>query len=475
MSSRLDAPVVSPPGATSPQRAARQSTATSRRLLPPARRSRVLDSDIAWAVGAYVAVVVGMWTIHGGMSRFGEGTTGIATAITQLSGLAASAAGLAGLVLTARPAILERRYGLDRLFNWHRILGETMAVLVGVHVATGVAEWSASGTVGEAIADLTGREPYMAGATVGALLIGLVTISSLRSIRRRLSYETWYFVHLLAYVGFALSFSHTIVQGGDLADDRLARWVWVGAHLAVAAWIVWGRWGRLVGAFTRPLRVAEIRPLNDDTAEVRLDGPGLRFLRGDAGQFAMLRPLSPRLWWQAHPYSLSAAPDTNGLRFTVKRRGDASGALLALPVGTRVAVEGPYGACTPEVIGDRTAIFVVGGVGIAPVRALLERLPATSRPVVLYRAHRVEDLVHLDELHRLCAERGGIVHTLVGPTARLATKDPFSAAVLRRAAPDVAERVAVLCGPERLLSAARTGLLAAGVAPGAIHYERVWW
>lgn len=445
------------------------------RALPRPASGALLDTDLLAVLGGFAVVLVGMWVRHGGLSNLTGGWADRWTSLSQLTGLLASGVGLVGLGLVARPRSVERRYGLDRMFVWHRILGETMAVLVGVHVATGVAEWSASGTVGEAIADLTGREPYMAGATVGALLIGLVTISSLRSIRRRLSYETWYFVHLLAYVGFALSFSHTIVQGGDLADDRLARWVWVGAHLAVAAWIVWGRWGRLVGAFTRPLRVAEIRPLNDDTAEVRLDGPGLRFLRGDAGQFAMLRPLSPRLWWQAHPYSLSAAPDTNGLRFTVKRRGDASGALLALPVGTRVAVEGPYGACTPEVIGDRTAIFVVGGVGIAPVRALLERLPATSRPVVLYRAHRVEDLVHLDELHRLCAERGGIVHTLVGPTARLATKDPFSAAVLRRAAPDVAERVAVLCGPERLLSAARTGLLAAGVAPGAIHYERVWW
>lgn len=445
------------------------------RPLPRPAAGAVLATDLAAVLGGFAVVLVGMWVRHGGLTRLTGGWAEVWTSLSQLTGLLASGTGLVGLALVARPRAVERRYGLDRLFVWHRVLGETMAVLVGAHVAAGIAEWSASGTVGEAVADLTGREPYMAAATVGALLIGVVTVSSLRSIRRRLSYETWYFVHLLAYVGFALSFAHTITLGGDLADDRLARWVWVGAHVAVGLWLVWGRWGRLLGAFTRPLRLAEVRPLNDDTAEVRLAGPGLRFVRGDAGQFALLRPLSPRLWWQAHPYSLSAAPDTDGLRFTVKRRGDASGALLELPVGTRIAVEGPYGACTPDVIGDRPALFVVGGVGIAPVRALLQRLPATSRPVVLYRAHRVEDLVHLDELHQLCQARGGIVHTLVGPTARLATKDPFSAAVLRRAAPDVAERVVVLCGPERLLAAARTGLLAAGVPADRIHYERVWW
>ena len=54
---------------------------------------------------------------------------------------------------------------------WHRILGETMAVLVGFHVAFGVAEWSTGkGGVLGALRDLTGRSPYMAGAAVGAAL-----------------------------------------------------------------------------------------------------------------------------------------------------------------------------------------------------------------------------------------------------------------------------------------------------------------
>ncbi len=449
-------------------------TAEARPLALP-RANGVLATDLMAVLGGFTVVLLGLWVEHGGLKLLSSGWADFWTALTQVSGLLASGIGLVGLALVARPRSVERRYGLDRLFVWHRVLGETMAVLVGVHVFVGVAEWTASGTIMEAISDLTGREPYMAGATVGAALVGLVTVSSLRSIRRRLSYETWYFVHLLAYVGLALSFAHTIVLGGDLSNDRLARWVWVAAHVGVGLWLAWGRWGHLVGAFTRPLRIAEVRPLNDDTAELRLDGPGLRHVRGDAGQFAILRPLSPRLWWQGHPYSLSSAPDTTGLRFTVKRRGDASGTLLELPVGTRVAVEGPYGSCTPEVIGDRKPMFVVGGVGVAPVRALLQRLPGGSQPVVLYRAHRPEDLVHLDELHALCRDRGGVVHTLVGPTAKLATKDPFSAPVLLRAVPDLAERVAVLCGPERLLVAARAGMRAAGIPDDRIHYERVWW
>ena len=443
--------------------------------LPLPRRSRVLGTDLLAALAGLAVVVIGLWIRHGGPGLLTSGWADLWTGLTQLTGLAASAVGLVGLALVARPRRVERRYGLDRMFVWHRILGETMAVLVGVHVFVGVAEWASTEGVLTAVRDLTGRQPYMAAATVGSALIGLVTISSLRTLRRRLSYETWYFVHLLAYAGFALSFSHEIVIGGDLSDDRTARAAWVAAHAAVAVWLAWGRWGHLLGAYTRPLRVAEVRPLNDDTVELRLDGPGLRLVEADAGQFVLLRPLATRLWWQAHPYSLSGAPDTDGLRFTVKRRGDASASIATLAPGTRVAVEGPYGACTPDVIGDDKVVFVVGGVGIAPVLAMLPRLPAGARPVVLYRAHAAKDLVHLDELQRLCAERGGVVHTLVGPTAALAARDPIAEQVLRRAVPDMADRVAVLCGPERLLHAARAGLRAAGVPSNRIHYERVWW
>lgn len=121
-------------------------------------------------------------------------------------------------------------------------------------------------------------------------------------------------------------------------------------------------------------------------------------------------------------------------------------------------------------------LFVVGGVGIAPARALLEDLPLSAEPYVLYRAHHEHDLIHLDELQELTAARNGQVFTLVGPSATLAIRDPFSATALRRVVPDVDRRTAVLCGPDRLLQAAGRGAACkAGVDRSAIHFEHSWW
>jgi predicted ferric reductase len=258
-----------------------------------------------------------------------------------------------------------------------------MAVLVGIHVVTSVFEWGVGATgFGPAIIDLTGRQSYMALAFVGALLIGAVTISSLRSIRRQMSYETWYFVHLLAYVGFAISFSHEIVWGELFANDAFARWMWIALHVVVGVMLIRGRWGRFAKAAMHPLHIAETRRLNQNTTELRLAGGGLSKMTGDAGQFVIVRPLAKGLWWQAHPFSLSSAPTTHGLKISVKSLGDASSAIGNLPRGTRMVVEGPFGACTPSTIDDRKVLFIVGGIGVAPVKAMLERLDRRHQPIV---------------------------------------------------------------------------------------------
>ena len=90
-------------------------------------------------------------------------------------------------------------------------------MLIGAHVVAGVFAWGIDGGFGAAIF-FTGRDSDMATAFVGSVIIDAVTITSLRSVRRQMSYETWYFVHLLAYAGFAISFSRDRV--GELFADE---------------------------------------------------------------------------------------------------------------------------------------------------------------------------------------------------------------------------------------------------------------
>ena len=53
-------------------------------------------------------------------------------------------------------------------------------------------------------------------AWVGLALFLLVAVTSVRAARTRMSYETWFFIHLYAYLAIALAFLHEVVVGHRL-------------------------------------------------------------------------------------------------------------------------------------------------------------------------------------------------------------------------------------------------------------------
>ena len=444
-------------------------------MLQSPSASRMLDTDVGALIGFLTLVVVGVWSHHGGIANIGTSTVKTMTALAQITGLLCSEAGLLGLVLITRTPHLERKYGLDRLFIWHRLLGVAMSLFLLLHIVFSVWAWAIPDGVFNAISSLTGGEPYMALTTIGSIIIGLVTVSSLKWFRNRLSYEMWYFLHLTVYVGLAFSFSHQIVLGGDFATDILARWFWIGIHVAIVLWIVWSRWGGLVKATLSPFRVASVTHEAQGVTSIVLRKSHLVQHRALAGQFYLLRQAVRGRWWYANPFSLSAVPTTDGLRFTIKSRGEASHAMTRIRVGTKVIAEGPYGVCTPDVVGNKKVLLVAGGVGIGPVVSYLEHLKPSSEPIVLYRAHSNKEVSHLEEIEALVKARNGRVHTLIGPRATLKVSDPFAPNVLKKLIPDIAMRVVMVAGPESMVKAVQQGTRSAGVPTENIYAERAWW
>lgn len=433
----------------------------------------MLGTDVLAVCGFVVAVTLGLWWQHGGLESLLAGGTDTLLAVGQLTGLAAALASLGALILTARPAFLERRFGLDALLAAHRWFGIVTVFTVVVHSIVDTWAWAAATDQDfiTALGDLLSNESWMVAALVGTVLFTIIGLTSWRRLRRTMSYETWYFVHTLGYLAVLMGFGHQLTLGADIARDTVALWWWVGLAVATVAIIVWSRIGVVVTSLRRRFYVTAISKEAPGVGSIHVSGPGLRTLRASGGQFFMMRPLAKGLWWQAHPFSVSAAPTNAGLRFTVKELGDDTPALLRMKPGTRVLLEGPYGVFTADQAKGEKVVLFGGGVGVAPIRAILEDCRPEQRPVVMIRVHDERDLIHRAELERLVASRNGVLHVLAGPRAWFAANDPFAAATLRAWIPDLAERHAFVCGPASLESAVTTGLRKAGMPTRNIHLE----
>ncbi|MFG3288765.1 ferric reductase-like transmembrane domain-containing protein [Streptomyces sp. NPDC048179] len=430
---------------------------------PTAIRPRVVARTGLYAVLAVNAAVVAYFFAQAGFA------SNALIVIGRLFGLYGALVMAFQLVLVARLPWLDRRIGMDRLTSWHRWTGFALLWTLLAHavfISFGYADGAGVGPVTE-IVDLAETTEGVLRAVVALGIILVVGAVSARYARRRLAYETWHFIHLYTYVAVVLAFSHQVAVGTTFTASSAATAYWYAVWGVALGSVVLGRlvlplWRN----YRHQFRVSAVVPESDNVVSVYVTGRDLDRLGAQAGQFFLWRFLTKDRWWQANPFSLSAAPDGRTLRLTAKAAGDGSAGLRHLKAGTRVFAEGPYGAFTTLHRQKPESLLIAGGVGVTPVRALLEDIEGHA--IVIYRVRSDRDAVLYDELRDLAVAKGAELHLVTGPPVpdRLAPRE------LVRLVPDIADRDVFLCGPPPMMNAVLRTLGDLGVPKPQIHFER---
>ena len=200
--------------------------------------------------------------------------------------------------------------------------------------------------------------------------------------------------------------------------------------------------------------VVERRRETRDVVTLRLevDDPALR--AGRPGQFVMAALPA----FSAAPISVSRfQPD--GLELTIRAAGAATRAMCALRRGDSLGVRGPLGRGWPvEAAYDRDVVIVTGGIGLAPLRPLVDAVLADRDSFgtvrLMYGARGPGDRLFVDELSTL----GGRPDIDVGQTVDRAGPEWLGRVgvvteLFDRASWDGASATAFICGPERMMEA----------------------
>ncbi|MEV6988376.1 ferredoxin reductase family protein [Streptomyces sp. NPDC093228] len=435
------------------------------------RRSPAVPLLVALWAGA--AGVIWMWWSNTPSIADNSGRILNAGRITGL--LAGYLMALVVLQMARVPA-LERRVGSDRVARWHAMTGRYTICLVLAHLFLtmwGYALQAGTGLGGivQQTVDSVQQLPDVGKAAIGAGLLLLIGLISIGPIRRRLSYDLWYHVHLLTYAATYLSFWHQLSTGNEFVAQAWARTAWYVLYGAVTALVIWYRIITPIRLNMRHrLRVEAVVEETPGIVSVLMTGRKLHRMGAAAGQFFRWRFLAPGMRFSSHPYSLSAAPRPNMLRITVKAIGDHSSALRDLRPGTRVWAEGPYGALTADRRSRGKVLLVAGGVGITPMRALFETLPGAAGDLtLLYRANSTQDLALWDELAQIAEERGArLMYAVNSPEGE---RPDISADTLRRKLPDIDRHDVFMCGPPGFAQQVYEALRGAGVPARRIHHE----
>ena len=422
-------------------------------------------------LGLTLLTTVALWW-SGTMAQPLANTAAIIGAAGRICGMLGGYLLLLQILLVSRVAWVERWIGPHDLRVWHRRLGAAVFVLVLGHVALAIVGYAVQQRWPVAHATwsmFTTYEDILSALIAAGVLVAIALLATW-TVRRAMPYEMWHFLHLGGYLTLVLGYGHQFATGRDLRAG-VGRWYWAGLYAFVICCLIGGRIvSPLVLNLRHRLRVLDVRRESVDTVSLYVSGRRLHELPARAGQYFRWRFLSWGCWWQSHPFSLSAAPNGEWLRLTVKRVGGHTSKLAVVRPGTRVFAEGPAGAFTAHQQVKPKALLIAGGSGIAPVRALLEELPRDT--ILIYRASTPDEVVFQRELDWLAHERGAKVWYVLGSRYDPWPRHVLSQRGLRELVPDVRRRDVYLCGPQGLTASSLNALERLGVPRRQIHVDR---
>ena len=176
------------------------------------------------------------------------------------------------------------------------------------------------------------------------------------------------------------------------------------------------------------------------------------------------------------PFTPSSSPFvTETVEFTIMKAGSVTGALHKMKAGDVVGLRGPYGKPYPlEKFAGKELFVVGGGVGLAPLRALLLALfhdiDRFRKIAIKYGARSPRDIVYKEELKEWrTRDKTELEITVDVGDPQWDGKVGLITTILESPNVDVRNSSAIVCGPPVMMKFATKKLLDLGFPEDQIY------
>lgn len=442
-----------------------------RRLLSPAQRVSftICIILILLLILGFAATIPYIWE-----SKSLWYKTGIDKTLLQLGkvcGLFAAVLFFFQIILVQRLNVFDRIFGLDRIYNFHRLNGFLIIGLALLHASLVV--------LPEGLDNLPiGWKfwPEMLGATLFVILAFFVAIAYFR--RSILPYHLWRMIHRpVGYLLVVILVVHVLNVSDSFEDGTPL----IALMTLIAVVLLTVIAAKLYAAkkSIQKTPVQNSRRVGDDIVSLQLTVPST--FTHAPGQFAFLQLHGKNISAEIHPFTIASAPgvsksngntNDNSLEFFIKRCGDWTSDINP-DEKLEASLQAPFGLFSylarplPAML-----IFIGGGIGITPLLSMLRQLSSDkhSSPLMLiWSLARKADMFLAEELDELKARlpylQIHILYTREEGGARLNTE---RLGVLLQDVPR--DSHFYICGPEAMMHQIRQDLQ-------QLHFDRktIFW
>lgn len=205
---------------------------------------------------------------------------------------------------------------------------------------------------------------------------------------------------------------------------------------------------------------------------------GFAFRAGQFADFTLTDPPETDGEGNTRAFSLVQAPFEPDLVAATRMRDTAFKRVLKdLPIGTEVTIDAPYGDFTLHKTESTPAIFIIGGIGVTPVRSMIAQAAhdkTTHRITLLHASRTPPDLPLKGDFERLSRENPNFIYVPTvesAPDGWQGERGRVDAAMVRKYVPDLQRPIYYLSGPEGMVKAMRALLVGLKVNEDNIRTE----
>lgn len=228
------------------------------------------------------------------------------------------------------------------------------------------------------------------------------------------------------------------------------------------------------------LRIIKKEEIARETMAIHFAKPeGFEYRAGQYAKFTIINPPETDTEGNSRVFSLASAPLEKDLIIATRLRDSAFKRVLRnLSVGSEIKMEGPHGDFVLPGDPVATVVFLIGGIGITPVRSMIAQATLERSPqkiLLLYSNRTEKDAAFMGDLDYFAGKNKHFtfVPAITGDSAafRKGETGRVTKEMLRKYVPDVNLPRYYFSGPGGMVTAMRQMLINAGVGEGNIRTE----
>lgn len=212
------------------------------------------------------------------------------------------------------------------------------------------------------------------------------------------------------------------------------------------------------------LKIVDKREIANGTLEVVFEKPAeLEFRAGQFADYTLIDPPETDDEGNTRGFSITAAPHEDYIGFATRLRDTAFKRVLKnLPIGSELKFDGPYGDFTLQKNESKPAVFIMGGIGVTPVRSIIAQAThdKTGHKITLLHSNKTPaDAPFQDDFQALAEENPNFKFVPVASDDAPADFDGerglINADLIKKYVADFDNTIFYLAGPPGMVKAMR--------------------